>query len=83
MYMYMYITTVNREYFVPKIFHAIIFRVIFFRQTTLYHIIVNIAHVYIFVRLIFAQARLSENIFNNEIFAIYGTRKKLFSINFT
>ena len=30
MYMYMYTTTVNCEYFMSKIFHAIIFRVKYF-----------------------------------------------------
>ena len=41
-------TTVNREYFVSKIFHTIInfFVLKFFGQTTLCRIIVNIAHIF-------------------------------------
>ena len=59
--------TVNCEYFVSKIFHAIDFRVkIIFGQTTLYRIIVNIAH--IFRAFNFAQARLSENILTSKYY---------------
>ena len=44
------IATINREYFVSKIFHAISFHLKQFQtKKTLYHIIVNIAHVFLCV----------------------------------
>ena len=56
---------VNREYFVSKIFHAIIFRVKSFSDKRPCTALSLILRVY-FVRLIFAQAMLSENILTSK-----------------
>ena len=63
--------TVNGEYFVSKIFRAIIFRAKSFSDQWPCTALSLILHMYFHALIIFAQARLSE-IFNNEIFAIYG-----------
>ena len=55
-------TTVNREYFVSKIFHAINFHVKQFSDKRPCTALSFILRMYFFVHLIFAQARLSENI---------------------
>ena len=64
--------TVNCEYFMSKIFRAIIFRVIYFGQTILYRIIINIAHVFCAFK--FHTSQPVQKYFNNEIFTIYGSR---------
>ena len=80
--------TVNREYFVSKTFHAIIFRVKLFSDKWPCTALSLILRLY-FVRLIFAQAMLSKNILTSkysrftvvcimvhrsqEIYALHGT----------